>query len=165
LELQRAWESTFLHVTTALAGLESLVVYGECSSFLERLPPMPRLTKLEAVGAEPPIESPISGEILTRFPKLKDLFLDCILDEEQWQEDVRSTALLTDLRVLPIYFSGLGLHGTAAVSLLWPLTSLKQLRELSISPLSAPDADIKECCTYRRRIMHEMGFPVSFLLV
>jgi hypothetical protein len=155
LELQWPWDSKARPVTTSLTGLESLEVSGSCGSFLDSLPRMPYLTNLKIERGR------VSGRILSRFPSLKELRLHWSLDERHWQEDVEVIAALTNLRVLSVAFPMHQPPGAAGAAQLWPLTGLRQLRDLMISPLRAQKADMKEFCIHTRHTAHDMGLDVS----
>jgi hypothetical protein len=143
-----------------LPELEALDFSGDCRSFLSHLPPLPRLTELVTTHWGSNVN--LSGNVLARFQSLQQLRLYSVLDVKQWNEDVKSLAVLTNLTVLTIAISGIWSicwHVTSEE--LMPLTALKQLRHLELFRVSASEADLTEFCAAMKAIRHEMGFSCA----
>jgi hypothetical protein len=96
-----------LQLATVLSELEALELTGDCRSLLPHLPLMPRLTELEVQhDRSHDVPRPyVSGNVLARFPNLQLLCLKCVLapGPEHWNEHVRSSAVLTNLRALRLH--------------------------------------------------------------
>jgi hypothetical protein len=89
----------------ALPELEALTFAGDCMSFLSHLHSTRDLTKLKAGLADwPGIRNVphVPGNVLARFKSLQQLRLHGVLDMKQWNEDVKSLAVLTDSRILDV---------------------------------------------------------------
>jgi hypothetical protein len=150
-----------LQLATVLSELEALELAGDCRSLLPHLPPMPRLTDLE-VQHYPNSYVPrpcVSGNVLARFSNLQRLCVHFVLDGKQWDEDVRSLTVLTDLRALRIHTSSCFRQVTNAQ--LMPLTVLKQLRYLKFSNVVDPEADVTTFRQAMEDVRHEMGCSFS----
>jgi hypothetical protein len=145
-------------LATVLPELGSLDFYGDCRSLLSHLPPMPRLTELE-IKQSCAFNVKLSGNVFAKFQSLQRLRLCLVLDVKQWNEDVQSLAVLTNLTDLTISISGLGSSGWHVTSEeLMPLTALKHLRRLELFPILASEADVNEFWAAMKAIRHEMGF-------
>jgi F-box domain len=153
-----------------LPELEALSFTGDCQSFLSNLRPMPRLTELRGSlncidkgydllrtrsGGTGPMPY-LSGTVLERFKSLQQLRLSYVLDMKQWDEDVKSLAMLTDLRVLRI-----GNFGPVTSEVLMPLTALKHLQKLELYPVSASKAGVTKFWEAMKAVRREMGFSCS----
>jgi hypothetical protein len=148
-------------LATVLPQLEALTFVGDCQSLLSNLPPMPRLTELTAVHYDTPC---VSGHVLARFQGLQHLRLVRVLDDRQWNEDVKSLAVLTHLKVLEIkghYHSPNDVRWHVTIEELMLLTALRQLHVLELYPVSASGACVTEFWEAMKAIRHEMGFSSS----
>jgi hypothetical protein len=142
-----------------LPELEALSFEGDCQSLLSNLRPIPRLTELKAQFRNYSNSLPyLSGTVLARFKGLQQLHLAFVLDLKQWDENVKSLAMLTDLRVLSIEHHHRW-HVTSEV--LMPLTALKQLQKLELHPVWASNADVAKFWEAMKAVRHEMGFSGS----
>jgi hypothetical protein len=147
-------------LATVLPELEALTFVGDCQSLLSNLPPMPRLTELTAVHYD--MAPYVSGNVLARLQSLQQLRLHTVLDDRQWNEDVKSLAVLTSLKVLSIEgHSHNDCRWHVTIEELMPLTALKHLRFLELGPVSASEACVSEFWEAMKAIRHDMGFSCS----
>jgi hypothetical protein len=129
---------------------------------LSHLAPMPSLTKLEIGHYDwgGCVQLPyMPGRVLARFQSLQQLSLDFVLDLKQWNEDVRSLAVLTNLRALKIRTGEFYLRVTNDE--LMPLTTLKQLRKLDLYKVVPAEADFTKFRQAMQAIRRDMGFSSS----
>jgi hypothetical protein len=149
-------------LATVLTKLEALTFVGDCQSLLSNLPRMPCLTELKAERVDENVILPyVSGTVLARLQGLQQLRLHRALDVKQWSEDVKSIAMLTDLRVLHVYdhiFFEAPSGWPVTTEDLMPLTALKQLRNLELDAVLASDADVNKFLRAMKAIRYERGF-------
>eukprot|EP00884_Botryococcus_braunii_P000300 jgi/Botrbrau1/10270/Bobra.0140s0023.1 len=90
------------NLATVLTGLQSLkvsFVSGVCRDlFLCHMAPMPHLRELSVrTYTVEQVRPWSSARFLTALPRLRNLYLEEVLDEKRWDEDVRYIVALTEL--------------------------------------------------------------------
>lgn len=129
-----------LRLCAAVTGLErlKLVIARSTKSLVQRFPPMPLLTRLELTSQaddEPKEPARPAAGFLKRMPRLKDLRLESVLDEEHCGKDAKYVARFTDLtRLWLVLGEGFADQGTGPLSSaeVKPLRALLSLQSLMI---------------------------------